>query len=158
MSLASVRAYFQLYHMEDRILELPASSATVAEAAAALRCEERQIAKTMSFQVEGKPVLIVLAGDARIDNAKYKAQFHTKASMLKGDAVEAMTGHPVGGVCPFGLPEGVEVYLDVSLRRFETVYPACGSRNSAIGLSLEELERYSGFLARVDVGKGWLPA
>lgn len=154
MSFESVREYFKKWDMQDRAMEFPVSSASVTEAAVAVGCEEKQIAKTMSFKVDGKAILIVMAGDARIDNPKYKAQFHTKAAMLKGDEVEELTGHPIGGVCPFDVKEGATVYLDASLKRFETVYPACGS-NSAIELSIEELEKCSGFEDWVDIGKGW---
>ena len=155
MSLESVKSYFKKWNMEDRIKELPISSATVEEAAIAINCEEKEIAKTMSFKINDKAILIVIAGDAKIDNSKYKAQYHTKAVMLKGDEVEQMTGHPVGGVCPFGISDDIAVYLDESLKRFEKVYPACGSRNSAIGLSLEELEKYSCYKEWIDVCKGW---
>lgn len=155
MSFESVKNYFRKWDMQDRAMEFPVSSASVAEAAIAVGCEEKQIAKTMSFKVQDKPILIVLAGDARIDNSKYKARFHTKAVMLKGDEVEALTGHAIGGVCPFDVKEGVTVYLDESLKRFETVYPACGSNNSAIELSIAELEKCSGFSDWVDIGKGW---
>ena len=141
--------------MEGRIQEFDVSSATVELAAEALHCEPCRIAKTLSFLVGGHPVLIVMAGDARIDNAKFKARFQTKAKMLTPEEVEALVGHLVGGVCPFAVNEGVEVYLDESLKRFETVFPACGSSNSAIELTIEELERYSGSLAWIDVGKGW---
>lgn len=155
MSLQSVREYFKKWGIENQIMEFSDSSATVAEAAAVLGCEEKEIAKTMSFKIDEKTILIVMAGDAKIDNRKYKDEFHTKAAMLKGDEVEAMTGHPVGGVCPFGVKEGVTIYLDESLKRFEKIYPACGSRNSAIGLSTEELERYSNYTKWVDVCKEW---
>lgn len=155
MSLESVKNYFKKWNMEDRIKELPISSATVEEAAIAINCEEKEIAKTMSFKINDKAILIVMAGDAKIDNSKYKAQYHTKAVMLKGDEVQQMTGHPVGGVCPFGISDDIAVYLDESLKRFEKVYPACGSRNSAIGLSLEELEKYSCYKEWIDVCKGW---
>ncbi len=155
MSLESVRNYFKKWKMEDRILELPISSATVEEAATAINCEEKEIAKTMSFKINDKAILIMMAGDAKIDNSKYKAQYHTKAVMLKGDEVEQITGHPVGGVCPFGIRSDIEVYLDESLKRFVKVYPACGSRNSAIELSLEELEKYSNYKEWIDVCKGW---
>lgn len=155
MSVDSVRAYLRQYDLADKVLEFPVSSATVEEAAAALQCEGRRIAKTMSFLVDGHAVLIVMAGDARVDNGKYKERFHTKAVMLKGDEVEALTGHPVGGVCPFALPQGAQVYLDRSLQRFGTVFPACGSRNSAIELTPSELERVTGCIGWVDVGKGW---
>ena len=151
MAIDKVREYFRQYHMEGRIQEFDVSSATVELAAEALHCEPCRIAKTLSFLVGGHPVLIVMAGDARIDNAKFKARFQTKAKMLTPEEVEALVGHLVGGVCPFA----VEVYLDESLKRFETVFPACGSSNSAIELTIEELERYSGSLAWIDVGKGW---
>ncbi len=156
MSVDVVRKHFSQWGMEHRIRELPLSSATVEEAAAALGCEGCRIAKTLSFLVEGRPVLIVMAGDAKVDNAKYKEQFHAKAVMLRGDEVETLTGHPVGGVCPFGVGADVAVYLDRSLQRFETVYPACGSRNSAIELTLAELETCSGSMGWIDVGKGWV--
>ncbi len=155
MVIDKVREYFRQYHMEGRIQEFDVSSATVELAAEALHCEPCRIAKTLSFLVGGHPVLIVMAGDARIDNAKFKARFQTKAKMLTPEEVEALVGHLVGGVCPFAVNEGVEVYLDESLKRFETVFPACGSSNSAIELTIEELERYSGSLAWIDVGKGW---
>lgn len=155
MAIDKVREYFRQYHMEGRIQEFDVSSATVELAAEALHCESCRIAKTLSFLVGGHSVLIVMAGDARIDNAKFKARFQTKAKMLTPEEVEAMVGHVVGGVCPFAVNEGVEVYLDESLKRFETVFPACGSSNSAIELTIEELERYSGSLAWIDVGKGW---
>ncbi|MCS0824713.1 YbaK/EbsC family protein [Cytobacillus firmus] len=155
MSLESVRNYFKQWNMEDRIQEFSVSSATVEEAALAIGCQEREIAKTMSFKVDDKVTLIVMAGDAKIDNPKYKAQYHTKAVMLKGDEVEEMTGHPRGGVCPFGISEDITVFLDKSLQRFEKVFPACGSRNSAIGLSINELEKFSNYKGWVDICKGW---
>ncbi len=155
MSVDVVRKHFAQWGMAHRIRELPLSSATVEEAASALGCEGCRIAKTLSFVVDGRPVLIVMAGDAKVDNTKYKEQFHTKAVMLRSDEVETLTGHPVGGVCPFGVGADVAVYLDRSLQRFETVYPACGSRNSAIELTLAELETCSGSLGWIDVGKGW---
>ena len=139
--------------MEDRVLEFPVSSATVELAAAALGCEPCRIAKTLSFSVGGAPILIVTAGDVKINNAAYKARFSTKAKMLTPDEAVSLIGHAVGGVCPFAVNEGVTVYLDESLRRFETVFPACGSGNSAIELTIPELERYSGFAAWVDVCK-----
>ena len=141
--------------MEDRIREFDVSSATVELAALALDCEPCRIAKTLSFMVDGRGVLVVTAGDAKIDNPKYKAQFKVKAKMLTSDEAEAVVGHAVGGVCPFAVNEGVEVYLDVSLKRFETVFPACGSPNSAIELTIPELEKYSGFRAWIDVCKGY---
>lgn len=155
MSIERVRNYFSQFHIENRIQEFDVSSATVELAAEALHTDAKRIAKTLSFSVEDKPILIVAAGDAKIDNPKFKAQFHTKAKMLGFDEVEPLVGHAVGGVCPFGISDGVEVYLDNSLKRFETVFPACGSANSAIELTISELEKYSGFLAWIDVCKGW---
>lgn len=151
--IEKVREYFRQYGMEERIQELPESSATVSEAAQALGCAPQRIAKTLSFLVEEKAVLVVMAGDVKIDNAKYKKYFGIKAKMLTSDEVVEMVGHAVGGVCPFGIKEGVKVYLDESLKRFETVFPACGSGNSAIELTIPELENYSGYVAWVDVSK-----
>lgn len=155
MSIEKVKAYFRSFGMEDRILEFPVSSATVELAAQALHCEPCRIAKTLSFSVEGAPILIVAAGDAKVDNAKYKARFGVKARMLSRDDAAALIGHAVGGVCPFAVNEGVRVYLDVSLRRFETVFPAAGSGNSAIELTIPELEQYARFCDWVDVCKAW---
>ena len=155
MSIERVKAYFRELGIEDRVREFDVSSATVELAAAALRCEPQRIAKTLSFLADGHGVLVVAAGDARIDNHKYKAQFGTKAKMLSPQEVEDLVGHGVGGVCPFGVKEGVEVYLDVSLKRFETVFPACGSASSAIELTIPELEKYSGYKSWVDVCKGY---
>lgn len=155
MSIEKVKAYFAQYGMQERILEFPVSSATVELAAEALHCEPCRIAKTLSFMVGEKPVLIVAAGDTKIDNPKYKAQFGTKAKMLTPEQAEILVGHAVGGVCPFAVQPGVEVYLDASLKQFETVFPACGSSNSAIELTIPELERYSGYTAWLDVCKGW---
>ena len=132
MAIERVRAFFKERGMEERIQEFEVSSATVQLAAQALNCEPCRIAKTLSFMVQDTPILIVAAGDAKIDNAKYKAQFSTKAKMLSPEEVENLVGHAVGGVCPFGINQGVTVYLDESLKRFETVFPACGSSNSAI--------------------------
>ena len=153
MSIEKVRAYFSQFGMEDRILEFPVSSATVELAAQAVGCTPQRIAKTLSFMVADHPILIVAAGDAKIDNPKYKAQFSQKAKMLSFDQAAEMIGHAVGGVCPFAVNEGVTVYLDVSLKRFEAVFPACGSSNSAIELTIQELERYSGFDCWIDVCK-----
>lgn len=140
--------------MEDRVREFDVSSATVELAALALGVEGARIAKTLSFKLPGeKPILILAAGDARIDNHKFKERFHTKAKMLTPDEVMEMVGHPVGGVCPFGIKDGVDVYLDESLKRFETVFPAVGSASSAIELDLDELFRYSNALEWVDVCK-----
>ncbi|MBO5512356.1 MAG: YbaK/EbsC family protein [Clostridia bacterium] len=153
MSIEKVKAYFAALGMEDRVLEFPVSSATVELAAAALGCEPCRIAKTLSFSVGGAPILIVTAGDVKINNSAYKARFGAKAKMLTPDEAVALIGHAVGGVCPFAVNEGVTVYLDESLRRFETVFPACGSGNSAIELTIPELEKYSGYAAWVDVCK-----
>lgn len=155
MSIEKVKAYFAQFGMEDRILEFPVSSATVELAARALDCEPCRIVKTLSFQVNGKPILIAAAGDAKVDNAKYKARFGAKAKMLSHDDAAALIGHAVGGVCPFAVNEGVQVYLDISMQRFQTVFPAAGSSNSAIELTIPEMERYSGYTDWVDVCKGW---
>ena len=153
MSIERAKEYLRQYGMEDRIRETELSSATVELAAAALGCEPARIAKTLSFLVNEEAVLIVAAGDTKVDNAKYKHFFGTKAKMLSPDQVEEMIGHAIGGVCPFGINEGVKVYLDESLRRFETVFPACGSSNSMIELTMQELEQCSGYTAWVDVCK-----
>lgn len=154
MSIQSVREYFRARGMEERILEFPVSSATVELASLALGCEPCRIAKTLSFLLDGAPVLVVVAGDARIDNAKYRRFFGAKAKMIPADQVEALIGHAVGGVCPFAVLPGVKTYLDVSLRRFRTVFPACGSANSAIELSIPELEACAdAFAAWSDVCK-----
>ena len=155
MSIEKVKAYFSQYGITDRVREFEVSSATVELAAQALNCEPCRIAKTLSFMVDGHAVLIVAAGDTKIDNPKYKAQFGAKAKMLTPDEAKTLIGHAVGGVCPFAVNEGVTVYLDCSLKRFETVFPACGSSNSAIELTIAELEKYSGFTSWVDVCKGW---
>ncbi len=155
MSIERVKAYFREYGLEGRVRELDMSSATVELAAAALNCEPRRIAKTLSFLKEGHALLVVAAGDAKIDNRKYKEEFKTKAKMLSREEAETLVGYAVGGVCPFAVNEGTEVYLDVSLKRFETVFPACGSANSAIELTIPELERYSGYQKWVDVCKGY---
>ena len=153
MSIQQVKSYFQQFGMESRVRELPESSATVELAAQALGTQPARIAKTLSFLVGEEPILIVAAGDVKIDNAKYKARFHQKAKMLSPAQVLELIGHPVCGVCPFAVKEGVRVFLDESLKRFQTVFPACGSGNSAIELTLSELERYSGFEEWVDVCK-----
>lgn len=155
MAVEKVKEFFRKYGMENRVQEFEASSATVELAAEALHCEPCRIAKTLSFTAEGQPLLIVAAGDAKIDNSKYKARFGTKAKMLAPDEVQAVIGHAVGGVCPFAVNAGVTVYLDVSLKRFQTVFPACGSSSSAIELTVEELEKYSSYAAWIDVCKGW---
>lgn len=155
MAIEKVKAYFKERGMEKRILEFDVSSATVELAAKALHCEPQRIAKTLSFMVDGHALLVVAAGDTKIDNAKYKAQFGTKAKMLSPEEAETLVGHAVGGVCPFAVHDGVEVYLDISLKRFETVFPACGSSNSAIELTIPELEEHSGCMGWVDVCKGY---
>ena len=155
MSIERVRAYFKEYGIESRILEFTESSATVELAAAALGCEPERIAKTLSFRGTEGPLLVVTAGDAKIDNSKFKAAFGIKAKMLTPEEAEKLVGHLVGGVCPFGVNPGVAVYLDESLRRFKTVFPACGSGSSAIELTVPEMEQYSNSSGWVDVCKGW---
>ena len=155
MSIEKVRKYFSQYGMEDRILEFETSSETVELAAIAVGCEGKQITKTMSFLVDEKPILIATAGDAKIANAKFKEKFHTKAKMIPFEDVEKYIGHAVGGVCPFGVNPDVTTYLDISLKRFKTVFPAAGSGNSAIELTIPELEKYSNFVEWVDVCKDW---
>ncbi|MHB8063932.1 MAG: YbaK/EbsC family protein [Ruminiclostridium sp.] len=155
MAIDKVKEYFKQWNMEDRILEFEVSSATVELAAQALDCEPKRIAKTLSFKIDNKCILIVTAGDAKIDNSKYKLQFVTKAKMLTADEVVTLSGHAVGGVCPFGVKDGIVTYLDISLKRFITVFPACGSSNSAIELSLNELEQYSNADSWIDVCKDW---
>lgn len=151
MSIEKVREYFSRYGIQDKILEFPVSSATVALAAKALGVAPCRIAKTLSFMLREGPVLIVMAGDARVDNKKYKARFGQKARMLTKDEESKLVGHDVGGVCPFAVNDGVKVFLDVSLKRFATVYPACGSSNSAIELTCSELEKYAMSVDWVDV-------
>ena len=158
MSIEKVRAYFKPLGIEGRIREFDVSSATVELAAVAVGVEGARIAKSLSFKVEDKPIIIVVAGDAKVDNSRYKAQFHTKAKMLTHEEAHELIGHDVGGVCPFALPEDVKVYLDVSLKRFGTVFPAAGSSNSAVEMTCDELERYaSNFVEWMDVCKGWRP-
>ena len=153
MSVDKVKQYFSKYGMESKVLEFEVSSATVELAAAALNCEPGRIAKTLSCLVGEKPILIVSAGDVKIDNSKYKKTFGKKAKMLTQDQVVELIGHAVGGVCPFAIKEGVTVYLDASLKKYETVFPACGSSNSAIELTIPEMEKYSGHKEWVDVCK-----
>lgn len=153
MAIEKVREYLKQYGAEKRILEFPVSSATVELAALAVGTKPERIAKTMSFSVDGGCALVVCAGDVKIDNHKFKEQFHTKAKMLTPEEAVAFTGHAVGGVCPFALPDDVSVYLDESLKRFETVYPACGSSNSAIELTTDELWKFAHAKAWVDVCK-----
>lgn len=153
MSVARVREYLQKWNLQDRVKEFEVSSATVELAAQAVGCEPGRIAKTMSFMVDGKAILILLAGDVKIDNRKFKDRFHTKAAMLKADELEEWIGHPIGGVCPFDVKDTVDVYLDESLRRFDIVYPAAGSPSSAVELNLRELEMASRCKEWVDVSK-----
>lgn len=153
MSVVQVKTYLEQWNLQDRVKEFEVSSATVELAAQAVGCEPARIAKTMSFMVNGKAVLIVLAGDVKIDNHKYKEQFHTKAVMIKMDQLEEFVGHPMGGVCPFDVKEGVDVYLDESLKRFDVVYPAAGSASSAVELTLPELLQASRSRGWIDVSK-----
>ena len=153
MSTQSVVNHLKKYNMESRIITVPTTSATVSEAAEALGTEDARIAKTLSFKLKDKYILIVVKGDVKIDNAKYKHTFGEKAHMLSFDEVEEITGHPVGGVCPFGVKDGVEIYLDESLKKFDTVFPACGNINNAIEISIPELEEVTGFVKWVDVCK-----
>ena len=153
MSIEKGREYFRQFGMEEKILEFSVSSATVELAAQALGVEGARIAKTLSFMVGEQPVLILMAGDVKVDNPKYKAVFHTKAKMMTPEQLEEYVGHQIGGVCPFGIKDGVDVYLDESLKRFNTVFPACGSSNSAIELTIPQLEEFSSFKEWIDVSK-----
>ncbi|OCA98714.1 YbaK/EbsC family protein [Clostridium beijerinckii] len=155
MAIERVKEYFKKYGIDNRVQEFDVSSETVALAAEALHCDPCRIAKTLSFMVAENPILIVVAGDAKIDSPKYKTHFKAKAKMLTLKETENLIGHAVGGVCPFAINEGVKVYLDESLKRFQTVFPACGSGNSAIEVTIEELEKYSGYDEWIDVCKGW---
>lgn len=155
MSIEKAKNWLRQFGVEDRVREFDTSSATVELAAQAVGCAPARIAKTLSFRTGDSVILIVAAGDAKIDNPKYKARFGCKAKMLAFEEVEPEIGHAVGGVCPFGINEGVTVFLDESLHRFETAFPACGSANSAIELTIPELEKFSGYKAWVDVCKGW---
>ena len=157
MSMERARDHLRAKGLEDRIYTFDVSSATVELAAQALGCDGAHIAKTLSFADGDGALLVVAAGDAKVDNHKFKAQFGMKAKMLAPDQVEALVGHAVGGVCPFGVPEGVKTYTDISLRRFDTVYPACGTANSAVRLSCDELFDAAGSLGWIDVCKGWQP-
>ena len=153
MAIEKVKEYFKSFGIEERIQEFEVSSATVELAAIALNCEPERIAKSLSFMMNEKPIVIVVAGDVKISNSKFKQQFQTKAKMLTFEEVENFIGHKVGGVCPFAINEGVDVFLDISLKNYETVFPACGSSNSAIELTIEELEKYSNFKSWIDVGQ-----
>lgn len=153
MAIEKVKEYFRQFGMEDKVLEFTVSSATVELAAQALGVEGARIAKSMSFKIGEEPILIIAAGDARVDNRKYKDTFQTKAKMLTPEEVDKFIGHSIGGVCPFAINDSVTVYLDESLKRFETVFPACGSSNSAIELTIPELEKYSNYKEWIDVTK-----
>lgn len=153
MSLVKAKEYLKKFDLDKNIIEFSESTATVREAAEAFQCEDAQIAKTMAFLVNDEPILIVASGDKKIDNQKFKQTFHTKAKMIPFDELDSLVGHAAGGVCPFGIHDGVKVYLDVSLKEFDTVYPACGTSNSAVKLTLEELEKASDYLEYVDVCK-----
>lgn len=153
MSIEKVKNYFKKFDLENRIIEFDTSSATVELAAAALHCQPERIAKSLSFLLKEKAIIIVTAGDVKIDNKKFKDIFETKAKMIEKDRVEELIGHKVGGACPFAIKDGVDVYLDESLKRFETVFPACGSSNSAIEMTIAELEKYSNYKSWVDVAK-----
>ena len=155
MAIEKVRTYFRQFGMEDRIQEFDSSSATVELAAQALGTEPARIAKTLAFAKDDGCILVVAAGDAKVDNKKFKETFGMKAKMLDFDSVERLVGHAVGGVCPFGIPAETEVYADISMQRFDKVYPAAGSANSAIGLTLDELYQYSNARKWVDVCKAW---
>lgn len=155
MAIEKVKDFFKQYGMDSEIIEFEVSSATVDLAATALDCEPERIAKTLSFMVNGQAVLVVAAGDTKVDNKKFKEYFKTKAKMLSPDEAIDMVGHAIGGVCPFAIKNDVSVYLDISLKRFETIYPACGSSNSAIELTIEQLEKYSSYSEWIDVCKGW---
>lgn len=158
MAIEKVKAYFRRFGMEDQVLEFDSSSATVELAAAALGCEPARIAKTLSFRQGEGCLIVVMAGDAKIDNKKFKSYFGMKARMLSAEEVDALVGHSIGGVCPFAIDPVIPVYLDISMRRFETVFPACGSGNSAIELTCPQLEQYANSLDWVDVCKGWQEA
>jgi prolyl-tRNA editing enzyme YbaK/EbsC (Cys-tRNA(Pro) deacylase) len=153
MSFQKVKEYLKQYIDEDRIKEFNESSATVELAAKALNCEEKEIAKSLSFKVNETAILIVMAGDSKVDNSKFKQTFHSKAKMLTYEETESLIGYTVGGVCPFLVKDGVQVYLDESLKRFEYIYPACGSCNSAVKITISELEQFSKFNSWVDVYK-----
>ena len=158
MIAPKLRSYFSDFGLEERIQEFSVSSATVELAAQALGCQTRRIAKTLAFSLSDGPILVVAAGDAKVDNPRFKACFHEKARMLTPEETLAQTGYAVGGVCPFSLPDGIRVFLDESLRRFETVFPACGNSSSAVELTPAELEKTSCCSRWVDVCKGWRDA
>ena len=153
MSLVKAKEYLKKFHLDGNVIEFHESTATVREAAEALGCKDAEIAKTMAFLVDDSPILIVASGDKKIDNSKFKQTFHTKAKMIPSEELETLVGHTAGGVCPFGINSNVKVYLDVSLKEFDTVYPACGTSNSAVKLTIPELEETSNYVEYVDVCK-----
>lgn len=153
MSLVKAKEYLKKFHLDGNVIEFYESTATVREAAEALGCKDAEIAKTMGFLVDDSPILIVASGDKKIDNSKFKQTFHTKAKMIPSEELETLVGHTAGGVCPFGINSNVKVYLDVSLKEFDTVYPACGTSNSAVKLTIPELEEASNYVEYVDVCK-----
>ncbi|WP_028974046.1 YbaK/EbsC family protein [Spirochaeta cellobiosiphila] len=155
MSIINAREHLSKWNREQDILEFDVSSATVELAAKALNCDQARIAKTLTYKLDNRVIMIVAAGDARVDNKKYKAFFEAKAKMLHPEEVETLVGHQIGGVCPFGVKKDVEIYLDKSLKRFDSVFPACGSSHSAIELSCQELETYSESNQWIDVCKDW---
>ena len=153
MSLSKVKEYLKVFNLENKILELQTSTATVKDAAKSLNCNEERIAKTLSLQLKDKVILIVTAGNVKIDNSKFKVEFKERAHMLQYDKVETIIGHPVGGVCPFGINNGIDIYLDISLKNYYSVFPACGSPNTAIELTIEELEKTTNYKKWIDVTK-----
>ena len=153
MPLEKAKEHLKKYNLDNDVMEFKTPPATVTEAANTIGCQEGEIAKTLSFIVEDKPILIVTTGDSKIDNSKFKGKFHTKAKMIAFDQVEELIGHAVGGVCPFGINDNVDVYLDESLKKYDTIYPACGSSNSAVKLTIKELERASNYKEWIDVCK-----
>ena len=153
MSLSKVKEYLKVFNLENKILELQTSTATVKDAAKSLNCNEERIAKTLSLQLKDKVILIVTAGNVKIDNSKFNVEFKERAHMLQYDKVETIIGHPVGGVCPFGINNGIDIYLDISLKNYYSVFPACGSPNTAIELTIEELEKTTNYKKWIDVCK-----
>lgn len=153
MSIEKAKTYLQQLDLGDKIMEFTVSSATVKDAAVAVGCTEDEIAKSLTFLIDDEPIMILASGNSKIDNSKYKAEFHTKAKMIPFEDVERLIGHAVGGVCPFGMNDGVKVYLDNSLKKYEIVYPAAGSDKSAVKLTIDELEKASKALKWIDVCK-----
>ena len=154
MSIEKAKTYLQQLDLGDKVMEFTVSSATVKDAAVAVGCTEDEIAKSLTFLIDDGPIMILASGNSKIDNSKYKAEFHTKATMIPFGDVEKLVGHAVGGVCPFGINDGVKVYLDNSLKKYEIVYPAAGSDKSAVKLTIDELEKASKALKWIDVCKG----